>query len=39
MKYKEAAEVMGTTVPGIESLIQRAMGQLKSQLMGKVDLS
>ena len=39
LKYREAAEVMGTTVPGIESLIQRAMASLKSQLVGKVDLS
>jgi RNA polymerase sigma-70 factor, ECF subfamily len=35
MKYKEIAEVMGTTVPGIESLIQRAMANLRTKMMGK----
>jgi len=35
MKYKEIAEVMGTTVPGIESLIQRAMANLRTKMRGK----
>ncbi len=37
LKYKEVAEAMDTTVPGVESLIQRAMGALKTQLVGKGD--
>ncbi len=37
LKYKEVAEVMDTTVPGVESLIQRAMAGLKNELAGKVD--
>jgi RNA polymerase sigma-70 factor (ECF subfamily) len=39
LKYREAAEVLGTTVPGVESLIQRAMAGLKDRLAGKVELS
>ncbi len=35
MKYKEVAEVMGTTVPGVESLIQRAMANLRTKMAGK----
>ncbi len=37
LKYKEVAEIMETTVPGVESLIQRAMSGLKKDLAGKVD--
>lgn len=37
LKYKEVAEAMATTVPGVESLIQRAMVGLKKELAGKVD--
>ena len=37
LKYKEIAETMGTTVPGVESLIQRALASLRGQLAGKVD--
>lgn len=37
MKYREIAEVMGTTVPGVESLIQRALASLRGRLAGKVD--
>ena len=36
LKYKEVAEAMETTIPGIESLIQRAMAGLKKDLKGKV---
>ncbi len=32
LKYREAAEVMGTTVPGVESLIQRALASLRARL-------
>jgi RNA polymerase sigma-70 factor (ECF subfamily) len=35
LKYREIAEVMGTTVPGVESLIQRAMGNLRTKMTGK----
>lgn len=37
MKYKEIAEAMDVSVPAVESLIQRAMGELRSTLRGKVD--
>lgn len=37
LKYKEVAEAMNTTVPGVESLIQRAMAGLKIELAGKVE--
>lgn len=36
LKYKEIADVMGTSVPGVESLIQRALATLRGQLAGKV---
>ena len=39
MKYREIASAMGTTIPGIESLIQRALAGLRDELAGKVDLS
>jgi len=39
MKYKEIAEAMDVTVPAVESLIQRAMGQLRKILQGKADRS
>lgn len=32
LKYRETAEVMGTTVPGVESLIQRALATLRARL-------
>jgi len=32
MKYKEVAVAMATTVPGVESLIQRAMATLRNKL-------
>ncbi len=35
LKYKEVAAAMETTVPGVESLIQRAMGALKADLTMK----
>ena len=38
LKYKEVAVVMGTTVPGVESLIQRAMVTLKTLMPGKGEL-
>jgi len=38
LKYKEVAVAMETTVPGVESLIQRAMAALKVELAGKGDL-
>lgn len=37
LKYKEIAAAMGTTVPGVESLIQRALASLRTDLAGKVD--
>jgi RNA polymerase sigma-70 factor (ECF subfamily) len=37
LKYKEIAAAMDTTVPGIESLIQRALAALRTDLAGKVD--
>ncbi len=37
LRYKEIAEAMGTTVPGVESLIQRALAGLRTSLTGKVD--
>lgn len=39
LKYKEIAEAMDVTVPAVESLIQRAMGQLRNILLGKADRS
>ncbi|MEN8006184.1 MAG: RNA polymerase sigma factor [Candidatus Krumholzibacteriota bacterium] len=38
LRYQEVAEAMGTTVPGVESLIQRAMAALRADLAGKGDL-
>jgi RNA polymerase sigma-70 factor, ECF subfamily len=37
MKYREIAAAMDTTVPGVESLIQRAMAGLRIDLAGKVE--
>ena len=37
LKYREIAEAMGTTVPGVESLIQRALAALRNELAGKVE--
>ena len=37
MRYKEVAEAMNTTVPGVESLIQRAMAALREDFAGKGD--
>ncbi len=39
LKYHEIAEAMDTTLPGVESLIQRALAGLRSELAGKVELS
>ncbi len=38
LRYQEVAEAMGTTVPGVESLIQRALAALRADLAGKGDL-
>ena len=32
LKYREVAEVMGTTLPGVESLMQRALRTLRDEL-------
>jgi RNA polymerase sigma-70 factor (ECF subfamily) len=37
LKYREIAEVLDTTLPGVESLIQRALAALRRDLAGKVD--
>ncbi len=37
LKYKEIAEAMDVSVPAVESLIQRAMGQLRSTLIEKAE--
>jgi RNA polymerase sigma-70 factor (ECF subfamily) len=37
LKYREIADAMETSVPGVESLIQRALAGLRTQLAGKVD--
>jgi len=39
LKYKEIAESMDVSVPAVESLIQRAMGELRRTLTGKADRS
>jgi len=39
LKYREIAEVMGTTVPGVESLVQRALAALRRDLAGKVEMT
>jgi DNA-directed RNA polymerase specialized sigma24 family protein len=38
MRYQEVAAAMGTTLPGVESLIQRALAGLRADLAGKGDL-
>ena len=38
MRYQEVAEAMGTTVPGVESLIQRALAALRADLAEKGEL-
>jgi RNA polymerase sigma-70 factor (ECF subfamily) len=38
LSYKEIAEAMGTTLPGVESLIQRALAGLRRDLAGRGDL-
>ena len=35
LRYLEVAEAMGTTLPGVESLIQRALAGLRRELEGK----
>jgi RNA polymerase sigma-70 factor (ECF subfamily) len=37
LKYAEIAAVMGTSVPGVESLIQRALAALRARLAGRVE--
>ena len=37
MRYREVAEAMGTTLPGVESLIQRALAGLRRELEDKGD--
>lgn len=39
LKYAEIAEAMDTTLPAVESLIQRAMAQLRRSLARKVEWS
>lgn len=39
LKYTDIADAMDTTVPGVESLIQRALAGLRKDLEGKVDRS
>jgi len=36
LSYRDAAAAMATTVPGVESLIQRALAALRRDLAGKV---
>ena len=38
MRYTEVADAMHTTLPGVESLIQRALAGLRRELEGKGDL-
>jgi RNA polymerase sigma-70 factor (ECF subfamily) len=38
MRYQEVAAAMDTTLPGVESLIQRALAGLRADLAGKGDL-
>ena len=38
LRYKEVAAAMATTVPGVESLIQRGLASLRTELAGKGDL-
>lgn len=37
LTYREIAAAMGTTVPGVESLIQRALAALRARLVREVD--
>jgi len=37
LKYQEIAAAMDTTLPGVESLIQRGLAALRRDLAGKVD--
>lgn len=39
LKYAEIADAMDTTVPAVESLIQRAMAQLRQTLARKAEMS